>query len=329
MTRATARWMGAAAAVMALVLHPPSATAEAPQTIGFRLVDTTASRTDDPRARSYIVDHVAPATTIVRQVEVRNDTAQPQSIGLYAAAADIGGGEFRFGDARAANELTGWTTVSPPSVRLAAGARGEATVTIAVPAGATSGERYAVVWAEVADASSRSGLLAVNRVGVRIYLSIGPGDEPATDFAITSLEGGGTAAGAVTVTASVRNTGGRALDLSGYVLLSRGPGGRTAGPFAARLGPTLGIAEAEPVRVPIDSAVPRGSWDAEVVLRSGVTVRTAKARVSFPLRRSPAPKGRHTDSSSGRNAGITLTVGAVAVVALVVTWARRRRRRRT
>src|SRR5689334_10378943 len=172
MTRA-AGWMGAAAAVMALAIPAIPAIADAPQTIGLRLADTTASPTDDPRARAYIVDHVPPASTIGRQVEVRNDTAQPRTIALYTAAADIGGGEFRFGDGRAANELTRWTTVSPSSLRLDAGARGEATVTISVPAGVTTGERYAVVWAEVADASSRSGILAVNRVGVRIYLSVG------------------------------------------------------------------------------------------------------------------------------------------------------------
>ncbi|HZP15587.1 MAG TPA: hypothetical protein VFA96_07180 [Nocardioides sp.] len=322
--------MGAAAAVAvtALVLHALPADAEAPQTIGLRLVDSTTSRTDDPRARSYIVDHVPPATTIRRQVEVRNDTGQPRTIALYAAAADVGGGEFRFGDDRAANELTSWTTVSPPSLQLDAGAKGEATVTIAVPAGATSGERYAVVWAQVADASSRSGILAVNRVGVRIYLSVGPGDEPATDFAITSLQAGGAGTGARTVTASVRNTGGRALDLSGYVLLSHGPAGRTAGPFPAQLGPTLGIGEAEPARVSIDSHVPGGSWDAEIVLRSGVTVRTATARLTFASPSPSASRRATTRNSSGRNGGVVVTLVAVGVLTLLVTLARRRRRSR-
>lgn len=311
---------------MAFVMLAVPAIAEAPQTIGLQLVDTTASRSDDPRARSYIVDHVPAGTTIRRQVEVRNDTAQPRTIGLYAAAADIGAGEFRFGDGRATNEVTGWTTVSPPSLRLDAGARGEATVTIAVPPGATSGERYAVVWAEVADASSRSGILAVNRVGVRIYLSVGPGDEPATDFAVTSPLAGGTGAAKPSVTASVRNTGGRALDLSGYVMLSHGPAGRTAGPFAAQLGPTLGIGEAEPVRAPIDSALPRGSWDAEIVLRSGVTVRTANARLTLGSPHSSA-SGRATPrNSSSRNARLVVTFGAVGVLAVSVMLARRRRR---
>ena len=47
---------------------------------------------------------------------------------------------------------------------------------IDVPVDASAGERYAVVWAEVsAPASAAGGVTLVNRVGVRVYLSVAPG----------------------------------------------------------------------------------------------------------------------------------------------------------
>jgi hypothetical protein len=317
-----------ATVAVALLLSAAPVLAQAPQTVGIQLVDAPANRADDPRARFYIVDHVPPGATIRRLIEVSNDTAQPQNVALYAAAADIGAGEFRFGDGRAANELTGWTTVTPPSVRLDAGAKGQATVTITVPADAASGERYAVAWAEVTAASSSGGGIGeASRVGVRIYLSVGPGGEPPTDFAITSVQPGRTADGVPTVTAVVRNTGGRAVDLSGSLSLRQGPAARTAGPFAAELGTTLGIGEAEPVLVRLNRALPAGPWDAAIVLRSGTTQRSANARITFPLPRATA--GRlHTNAARSQKRRLAVVLGAAGVLAVLVTLVARRRMRR-
>ena len=52
-------------------------------------------------------------------------------------------------------------------------------MTIAVPRDAAPGERYGVVWAEVrAAAPAAGGITQVSRVGIRIYLSVGPGGRP-------------------------------------------------------------------------------------------------------------------------------------------------------
>ena len=68
-------------------------------------------------------------------------------------------------------------TVSPP-----AGAKSLAAVTIAVPADASPGERYAVVWAELpAAVPAGGGIAAVNRVGV-LRLTNGPGGLSAGPF---------------------------------------------------------------------------------------------------------------------------------------------------
>ena len=168
--------------------------------------------------------------------------------------------------------------MSPPS-----GAKILATVTIAVPADASPGERYGVVWAELpAAVPPGGGIAAVNRVGVRIYLSVGEGGEPASDFGIASFEARRDAEGSPLVAATVRNTGGRALDLSGDLKLTNGPGGLSAGPFEAKLGTTLGIGQTESVLVILDRAVPAGPWDARIVLRSGITEREATAKITFP-----------------------------------------------
>ncbi len=290
-------------------------TPPAPKTVGIRIVDAPTSRKDDPRARQYIVDHLAPGTTITRRVEISNDTASPQAVQLYVAAATVGNGDFQFGEGRAANDLTSWTTVDPPVVNPKAGARVLATVTIAVPGNASPGEQYGVVWAELAPALG-GGVTTVNRVGVRIYLSIGPGGEPPSDFAITAFEARRSADGSPVLAATVHNTGGRAVDLSGELQLANGPGGLSAGPFSAKLGTTLGIGQTEPVTVGLDPAIPRGPWDAHLVLRSGTTQRDATARITFPAASATSAAPVITKTSSGGSGPLPIILGAIVVLAV-------------
>lgn len=319
------------AAVFALSWAVP-ASAQTPQTVGIRIIDVPTSRSDDPRAREYIVDHLAPGKTITRRVELRNDTSTAQVIQLYGGPASIDGGNLKFADRGTASDLTSWTKVDPPSVRPDAKAKAVATVTIAVPAGASPGERYGVVWAELAPATPPGGgVTAVNRVGVRIYLSVGPGGEPASDFAITAFEATRNADGSPQLAATVRNTGGRAVDLSGELRLTNGPGGLSAGPFAAKLGTTLGVGQTEPVLVALDSAIPKGPWDARIVLRSGTTEREATARVTFPEAPATAAAPVTTTSSSGRSPLVPLALGGAAlagVTGTAVVFARRRSNRK-
>lgn len=334
------RPLAALVAVIAFVggPTPEPASGQAPKTVGIRIVDAPSSRADDPRAKLYIVDHVAPGTTIKRRVEVANSTDEPQAVQLYAAAADVSGGTFRFGDGRAANDLTGWTTVDPPSLSLAPGAKGLATVTVAVPTKATAGEQYGVVWAELrAAAPPGGGIAAINRVGVRMYLSVGPGGEPPSDFEVTALQGRRAADGSPVVAATIHNTGGRALDLSGELRLTNGPGGLSAGPFNATLGTTLGLDETEPVLVTLDKALPAGPWDARITLLSGTTTREATATITFPEKSGASARPVATDEP-GKGGGTSLAsvlVGGTVllVVVLFLLWLlllllRRRRRPR-
>jgi hypothetical protein len=249
--------------------------------VGFRLVDAPTDRAQDPRARIYIVDHLAPGTIIHRRVEVSNGTAQPVHVRLYAGDATLEQGEFKAPGGPGSSDLAGWTSVSPPAVDVAAQGAVQATVTIAVPSSASSGERYGVVWAELPPSQGSGGVSLVNLAGVRIYLSIGPGGEPPSSFVIQSLVARHDQQGQPVVAAHVSNTGGRALDLEGQASLSGGPGRLSAGPFDAK-NETLPIGQSADVLIPLGTAIPSGSWNVQVTLHSGLIQNTAEAVIEVP-----------------------------------------------
>lgn len=308
----------------ALVGTPLAGAQQSEGSISIGLVDFPTNRADDPRAALYIVDHVAPGETVSRRVAVTNSTNKSQTIDTYAAAASIKDGQFHFGEGHAVNELTTWTTVAPPSDAYAPGDKKLVQVTITVPKDASPGERYAVIWASVASApSSGNGISAVNRVGVRVYLSVGPGGEPPSNFAVTGIRARRTKTGEPQVVATVKNTGGRALDLSGKLNLDGGPGGLSAGPFQVKLGTTLGVGDTEPVVTTLDKALPAGPWKAHLSLESGLTKRSATATITFP--KSGNSANIKPASSTNR---VVLSVAILLLVAGVgffFVYSRRRR----
>jgi hypothetical protein len=296
--------------------------------VGIRLLDAPRSRSNDPRAHLYVVDHVNPGATLTRRVELSNRTSKPVRLSLYAAGADVQQGRFRFLDGRTPNELASWAAVQPAQVRLPPGTTAPATLTISVPPTAAAGERYAVVWAELATSGAAGGgVSAINRVGVRVYLSVGAGGEPPSDFIIESLAAQRAADGRPVVAAQVRNTGGRALDLSGELRLAGGPGGLRAGPFAAQLGTTLGLGETEPVLVPLDRAIPPGPWQARITLRSGWVRRTARATITFPANPGPPGAAVRATADAAWTGRTLLAIGAGVVVlgaGIFLLWRHRR-----
>jgi hypothetical protein len=286
--------------------------------IGIRLIDIPESSAADPRARLYVIDHLAPGTTISRRVEVSNTTAEAVEVATYAAAAGISSGTFIGSEGRTVNELSQWTTVTPGVRRLAPGTVGIVVVTVTVPVDAAPGEYYGVVWAETESASSASnGIFVVNRVGIRMYISVGPGGPPAADFAITALRASRSQDGSPAVAATVVNTGGRALDIGGSLTLTDGPGGLTAGPYEATLGITSAIGSTEEIQVVLDPRVPDGPWTAMITLRSGLIERSAIAVISFPVTGSAAPVTIEADSSWGM-LKLTAVVASVVVIVLIV-----------
>ncbi|GAA5769018.1 hypothetical protein [Streptosporangium roseum] len=293
--------------------------------IGIRLLEAPVSRRDDPRARSYIVDHLSPGTTIRRRLEISNTSGDAQHIDLYPAGADIVRNRFAMARGRTPNELTGWVSLDRSSLDLPPGGRGTARVAIEVPPAASRGERYGVVWAQaVAEADAAHPVRVVSRVGIRLYLDIGRGGEPPSDFRIEELTPVRAPDGRPQLAALVHNTGARALDMSGSLSLSDGPGGLSAGPFAADLGVTLAPGAAAPVTVTLDRRIPDGPWKVELTLMSGMVKRTVSATVTFPRAGAgtPVPPDSGLLSLFGVLGGLAALLVAVAVLAV-----RLRRRR--
>ncbi len=272
------------AAVLATSGTAATAASPPPPGVGVRLLDAPSDRADDPRARVYVVDRVAPGASFTRHVEVSNGDPTPMDVVLYPAPATIRGGGFDIAARGAAGSVPQWTTVTPTQLRLDPGQRVTVTVTVRVPSDAPPGEVYGAVVAERPARRTDQGVSVALRAAVRVYLSVGPGGEPASDFSVDALTAGRDSAGKPYVLAQVHNTGGRALDLSGELRLKNGPAGLSAGPFAARLGTTLGIGQSGPVLVPLDKAIPAGPWLASLELRSGQLRRKVEGTVTFPLR---------------------------------------------
>lgn len=279
----------------------------------MRLLDAPVDTQDDPRARVYIVDHLAPGTVIDRRIEVSNTTDAAAKIVLYPAAATIKDGSFVGSADRTPNELTTWTTVTPGTPDVPAGGTAVATVRIAVPKDAAPGEQYGVVWAAATSAPGAGGVTQVSRVGIRLYLSVGPGGAPASDFTIDSLTAQRAADGTPSVVAEVHNTGGRALDMNGTPQLSDGPGGLSAGPFPAELGSTLATKASGPVTITLDEQLPAGPWKARITLKSGLVERSAEATVTFP----EAGAGPAVRTSSPRPGWLIPAIAAGAAVLLL------------
>lgn len=272
----------------------------------------------------YVVDSVKPGTTIRRRLQVSHKAAAgtPVDVELYPAPAAVRGGKFLFGPQGATSELTGWTALSRRSARLVPGGTADLEVTVAVPRTATAGERYAVIWAQTASTGAGQ-VRQVDRVGIRVYLDVGPGGEAPSDFAIGPVSATRDAAGVPVLTAQVRNTGRRALDLSGAVALSAGPGGVRAGPFPVQTGTTLGAGETGPVRAVLDAALPDGPWTARLALASGTVKHAVTVRLTF--RGAPATPVAAAGGSALRPVLLAVAAGLLALAAGALAVRARRR----
>ena len=189
-----------------------------------------------------------------------------------------------FGPNHSKNELAGWTSVSQDVVRLQPDTKASETVTIRVPKDAPAGERYAVIWAEVSTSGS-GGVKLANRVGIRMYLSVGAGGAPPSNFVIGPLTAKRSSSGQSLVVARIHNTGKRTIAVSGNLTLSNGPGGVRAGPFAAKLVMPLTPGSTRAVTVRLDKQLPRGPWRAQLRLKTRLIQRVAVATLTFPRRR--------------------------------------------
>ncbi|MEU4398058.1 hypothetical protein [Micromonospora orduensis] len=274
----------------------------------------------------YIVDHLPPGTTIKRQVLITNRTDEARRIDVYPAAATLEGSAFRFGEGHASNELTSWISLDHTAVELEPWGETRIRATITVPPTASRGERYGVIWASTTSAPRAGGEInQIHRVGVRVYLDIGPGGEPVSDFAIGEVRPARSPEGVPSLTVQVTNTGGRAIDLTGTVTVSDGPAGSRAGPFPVGQGVTLPPGGSGQVVARLPAELPNGPWRAEVKLESGMVKRSVTAQITFP---DPGQVGRKGGVVSRMLSLWTVGAAVVALLLLIGLAALLRRSRR-
>jgi len=317
-----------AAPTRAEVAGPARSSAAGPGSFGVRLVDIPGDLVDDPRARHYIIDNLTPDTTVHRRIEVLNTTDDTLHVDAYPAAAGIAHGSFVGAAGRTRNELSSWTRLRHRTLDVPAHGTVRDTVRIAVPRDAAPGERYGVVWAQVSG-SRGGGVALVNRTGIRMYLSVGGHNPPASNFSARTMTAQRGPDGRAIVRAQIINTGGRALDLSGTLKLASVSGNLSAGPYPVQLGTSLAPRQSEPVTIPVTDEVADGPWRATLELKSGLLVKTFHAKIRFPHSQGMAPAAVVDTEASGGVALKALVPGMILLLstALLIAGVRVRRLR--
>ncbi len=319
-----------------VAFHAPLAHAEEPDPthpgLGLRLLDIPNYQQGDTRAASAVVDATLPGTTVVRHIRVANRTGQVEPVDLYVGPAKIEQPQGFMDQPRGdQNELSSWSSLDKTKMTMADNEEQVVTLTINVPKDATEGERYAVFWAEMQSQNSNDamGVKLVNRIGIRIYLTVGPGNGPTPKFQIDSLTPRKNDRGTHEVVVKVSNTGERAVDLHADLALSDGPGGLKMDERTSPGTTTLGIGQSGELIVDIGVALPAGKWHAKVKVRSGPISETKEADLVFP--ESGTGETVKIDNSTPSTIPWPLLIGAatsgaalVAIIALVLVLLRRR-----
>lgn len=155
---------------------PMSAHASEPTavgSVGIRIAQIPAAVAEEPLASSYIISRLQPGIELRQRLEVFNTSSQDVRIVLYPGLATFENNKFLVGDGREGNELTRWTKLTPDLILLKPGETRYFNMTISPPADALSLQRFGVIWAEVQGDSNGGGIIAVSRVGIRMYVPVG------------------------------------------------------------------------------------------------------------------------------------------------------------
>ena len=142
----------------------------------------------------------------------------------------------------------------------------------------------------------------VNRVGIRVYLTVDKGGVAAPMFTLSGLHADRSGNEALIV-AVVHNTGGSTLTVTGDVSLADGPSGLRAGPFPITLRQPIAPGGSESVTAPIGSTLPLGPWHVRMVVRSGDLTRAVTGTLTFPAAPADTPPWPVTGRPGRRRSG--------------------------
>lgn len=272
------------AVLLAVAVPGTAAAAPVAPTAGLPGTGIGIGLTDAP-GQAHIIEALEPGAEITRHVRVSNNTGVARTVSVYAGPASIVNGTFTVEAAGETNALTSWTTVDKPTLQLANGEDQAVTVTISVPPDAPSVQLYGAIWAAV-DAS---------RTGVRMDVTVGGDNGPAADFTVTELVPERRPDGTATVLATVTNTGGHPIDITGTLRLTDGPGAMFVDVVPAQ--PTrlaAGATGTVSFVVPDSASLPAGPWTGKARLANGYFTHELSERITFP----ETPSGGDDNSTS-------------------------------
>ena len=290
---------------------------------GIRIGEVPVDLADNPRASTYIVDNVPPGKRMERQIVVSSTMAERATFDLYVGAAHVDDEGYQAEPRGATNALTTWTSLNKTEVTLDPGQEEVVTVSVDVPADAPEVEQYALIWMSTkVDENNADAVQAVSRVGIRMYLSVGAGDGPRPSFSIGSLLPIRLDDGTAAIKAILENTGDRAVEVSGTLDLTEGPGG-LAVPAIESGGKTIPPRSSGElvIEVPDSGAFPAGPWSANVTLDSGYGKEAATAEISFPEQ----GEGEAVAVTNGIApvVWVAVGIGLALLIALFALWRKR------
>jgi hypothetical protein len=269
--------------VATVALIPSEALAgESPGTIGIKLLPAPDTSSAQGLEGVYIVGNLQADHALTRRLEIFNTSGSSMRITVYPAAARIRAGAFTYAVGRSMNQLSSWITVARPEIMLAPRSDTELKVSVTVPKRTTSGERYAVVWAQVsARTPSSGGVRLTNRVGIRVYLSVGSA-QLADDFRIGTVSARRAVNGTPYVEAWVLNESSATVRIVGSVTLRERPGGLRDGPVSMVPLSALPPGDAGQVAAYFDRGLPRGPWHASLRMSNGSRGQVRTVELVFP-----------------------------------------------
>jgi hypothetical protein len=301
------------AAALAVGLLAPGELARAAENGEFSL-RPVRPESASARDRSYVVRTVAPGTGFDDRLEARNLTDQPLDLVVEPVDAAITpDGSFAPGTTTAVEG--GWLRVTPGQVRVPARGSARVALRVDVPADAAPGDHVAAVVVRKAAAPSGSGVQVVNRVGVRVYLTVpapAGGPAPRRAFELRALRWTGDR----NFEADVANVGDLLVEPVGKLTIARGDFTTSVDvPVLGTVPP--GAVTTLPVRT--QGRLDRGTYEATLRLRLVQGGEEQEQRVTFTVSAPP----RTVEDADGLPL-LPLLI-AVAALALVVGYALRRR----
>lgn len=269
------------------------------------------------RDRSYVVRTVRPGVELTDRLEAVNLTGAPLDLSLAAVDSVVGpDGSFAPGTERTAEGA--WLEVTPAQVRIPARGTAPVELRIRVPADAAPGDHIATVVAQKAGAPSGGGVQFVQRVGVRVYLTVErrQGGVGARSFELRALRWVG-APKARAFEAEVVNNGDLLVEPLGTLTLRRGDlGADTDVPVLG----TVPAGEARALRLTVPGELEPGRYEAHLRLRDVQGGPEQEQRVSFTVGKESPDDDAGFPFAAALIAALCL---AAAVLILLRFWRRK------